>query len=151
MTFLEFHVMFQESWEYWKEPQRKPQNCCLGLRDSSEAKIACCFSKRPALRPQNPYYLAHNHVPGTLTPSPEFSGHCIQLVHIQIPTNKKLFSFFLNVFNGCSACMCVTSVSGAFRRQKRLSDALGLDLQMAVIYQDAGNQTWVLWKSSQCS
>jgi hypothetical protein len=38
------------------------------------------------------------------------------------------------------------------RDQKRISDPLGLKLQTAVHpHVGAGDQTWVLWKNSQCS
>lgn len=56
--------------------------------------------------------------------------------------------------------MCVTVfyvsmyhlLSGVFRSQKRVFDPLGLTLQTDVTHHvGCGNQTHVLWKSTQCS
>lgn len=46
-------------------------------------------------------------------------------------------------------CLCMMY---AHRSQKKLSDPMELEFQMVVNNNvDAGDQTWVLWKSSECS
>jgi hypothetical protein len=47
--------------------------------------------------------------------------------------------------------MCTISVPGAQRGQKKVSDALELELQVVVSYYvDSGNQTWVFCKDKRC-
>ena len=42
------------------------------------------------------------------------------------------------------ACMCITSVHGVHRGQKKVSDPMGLELQMVVSHHMVtGNGTWV--------
>ena len=56
-----------------------------------------------------------------------------------------MYGYFL------TAAMSVHHVCSAHGSQKGQSDPLELELQMVVsLYVGAGNQTWVLWKSSLC-
>jgi len=49
-------------------------------------------------------------------------------------------------------CLCTTHVLGAGRGLKKALYLWELELQMAVsLHVAAGNWTWILWKSSQCS
>ena len=47
---------------------------------------------------------------------------------------------------GCALC-----IPGSYRGQKKASGLMKLELQTVVsLHVGAGNQTWVLWKGSQC-
>jgi hypothetical protein len=48
-------------------------------------------------------------------------------------------------------CICALCDYSTCRGQKRALDPLELELTNLVRYMDAGNQTQVTWKSSQCS
>lgn len=48
-------------------------------------------------------------------------------------------------------CICVLHACSPRGSQKRLSDALRMELKKAVICVGSGNQTCVIWKSSWCS
>ncbi|KAM7327497.1 hypothetical protein ACRRTK_013864 [Alexandromys fortis] len=47
-------------------------------------------------------------------------------------------------------CLSKSYMPRACGRQKRASDSLELELEMAVSHVGAGNHSQVLWKSSQC-
>lgn len=48
--------------------------------------------------------------------------------------------------------VCVLCTCGALGEQKRMSETMGLELQMVVSLQlHAGPRTWILWESNQCS
>ena len=49
---------------------------------------------------------------------------------------------------GLHVCMCTVCMPGAHGGHKRALNPLAPEVNHLV---DAGNQTWVLWKSSQCS
>ena len=48
-------------------------------------------------------------------------------------------------------CVCVSHVCSAYRGQKRVLYPLEPELEADVSPMGAGNQTPVLWESSQCS
>lgn len=61
---------------------------------------------------------------------------------------------YLFIVHGCFAHIhvCVTWELGVFGGQKRALDLLGLELRLIVSHSvSAGNQTPILWKSSQYS
>ena len=76
---------------------------------------------------------------------------CMTIVILS--TTWTLKKFFLFCFFACRyVCMCPMHMFGGLRGQKKAWDSLELELQMLVsCHVGAGNQTWILWKNSQCS
>jgi hypothetical protein len=49
-------------------------------------------------------------------------------------------------------CVCMINMALCLQRQEEASHLLELELQMAVSHHGGdGNETWVIWKSIQCS